>query len=162
MKRIVMAVILNFVGFGCGSDKKESTATLVAETEETTTTETDETTTTETETETETEPEFNPDAYPIPEGFTKIAVGTFQVEIGTWKIKFKVDFQCSGGVEIRGEFISSAGLLTWMSERFDSQPASWINGYQVDGLTYTASHEEHEETIPKTYNFHNRVLYKCL
>jgi len=160
MKRLALVLALT----ACGTDSKETAATLVAPETTTTATATSEETTENKEAtiEPDAEPEINPDAYPIPEGYTRIQDGAYTVESAAWLIKFKVDFQCSGGIEIRGEYISTFGWMAVRTEKFDSQPTSWVAGYQVNPLPYTAAHEEHEVTIPKTYNLHNRVLYKCL
>lgn len=158
MKRLATALILINV-LACGSESKDSGANLVAAESETTTTDTEttkETTenkeaTTEDETET-----MNPDAYPVAEGFTKIAVSSFQAENISWRMKFDVDFQCSGAVEIRGEFIN-AGYVWWVSYTEPSQPTSWVNGFKVSQLKPA----EHEDAAVG-YNLQSRVLYKCL
>lgn len=157
MKRLATALILINV-LACGSESKDSGANLVAESETTTTDtettkETDTTKTTETETDT-----MDPDAYPIAEGFTKIAVSEYRPDgpAMTWFVEFDVDFQCTGAIEIRGEIVLNKKLY-WVSYTVASQPASWVSGYQVS----ERKQYEHAEDAAG-YNNQSRVLYKCL
>lgn len=160
MKRLTQAImILNLIA--CGTDSKDAGATLVAaETETTTETEAEATTNEQTQentNETET-PTIDPDAYPIAEGFTKIAVSSYQVVgyLQSCELKFDVDFQCPGSIEIRAEMIIGEELY-WVSYTVTSQPASWVNGYHASEIK-TADHKE----SAAGYNPQSRVLYKCL